>query len=228
MEPGLGEDTLVALTADLITRIKRRLSRVNTPGLDVIIIDEMIQAKVDLEAEPTLPLFLVVKQDITNSTEEFDLNTKVDRFLRIYNEDGLRYNNGNVDPAAEPWIKVEKFESLDRLVGRWPGQAVFPQGYVVIGETVHVQQRPTTVNLGYRVRYYRAEDPAVFAGETSLWKTKESTMLIALTGIRVAQYLRDTAGQQYWVSEYQTARSKFTKRQSAIEWADFDSSRGED
>lgn len=214
----------MATTNELVNRIKRRLSRQNTPGIDADILDELAQAKERLERKPTLPAFLLVKQEINSALEEIDLSTTLTRFIRVWNSDGVRYNNGTTE---EPWTKIEKFESLDRLQDRHPGTAQFPLGYCVFGDNIILRPRPTAA-LDYRIRFYQTEATAPAAGNSTKWTLRESELLMANAGMVLAQQLRDKDALAFFNSMWQRAEREFYHRQVADEWADFDSSRGED
>ena len=216
----------MATTNQLVDTIKARLSRKNSPTIAADIVAELVAAKEELESFPTLPMFLITKIDFSVVGDEIGLYSQAEilRFLKVYNEDGLRYNNG---ASEEPWVKLEKFESLDRLIDRHGGTADYPVGYVLVGSSLILRPTPTA-SIQYRLRFFQAEETVPAAGNTTLWTQREPAMLKALAGVKMAQNLRDKDGLALFSQDMQIARKNFINRMSAAEVADFDSSRGED
>lgn len=227
----------MATTDQLVSWIKRRLSRRNDASIDTIIIDELGFAQEELESKPGLPLFLQHWKDtlIAANTGEIpvsSLKETTGRFIRPVNDGPLSILDTTV-VTGDPYKLIRRYPSLEALLTDKTGTTEgFPEGYVIDNKTatgfVIVVRPIPTVDQTYRFRYYRGEATAPAVGNSTLWTTNAGPLLLAETGFNVAQFLRDQAALQFFAQKRAEARRDFINGVTAMEMADFDNSMGDD
>jgi hypothetical protein len=215
----------MATTNQLVDRIKRRLSRPNVTALDATIIDELNATQENLEGRSTLPSFIITTSPITLVAEDDQISVAADlsTFIRLIDDSPVQVS---IPDADEPWAPVKKFITEEELKGRYPGHGSLPLGWAFIFPLITIRPIPdTTVNL--RLRYY-SRITAMAAGNSTLWTVNAPDLLVAQTGMEVAQQVRDLNALAYFKDKYKTANKDYIQRLSAEEMAGLSTSRGED
>lgn len=212
----------MATVTELRSRLKVRLSR-RTGGatLDTEVDDALthVQREV-LERSPVLPNYLRARADFTVSGAHDSINTatqsELARFLRLDHQDtGRAVTFLNVTSGR--YEKVPRFDDLEQLEQKYPGTSDVPKGYFFDG--VNIWLYPSlTGDVGYRVWFKRYAEftPSVPDGnDQTLWTINDGDLLLHTAGVEVAQYLRDTAAQQYFAAKRQEAHGRFIRRLQA-------------
>lgn len=210
----------------LVSRIKRRLTRTNDTAIEASIIDELVAAQEDLEDEAMLPAFLggnefTLAAPLTGATA--DLKALVVGFLRLDYQAGkaVFYQDTTQD---EQWVAIKRYDDREQLKQTFPGALVaggFPLGYHMNDGVIELRPTPTvSVPATIRVRYYKSDPTTPVAGATTLWSSRAPTLLMATAGVEIAKYLRDDAALQYFGQKLGQARVKLVRRDQADEDSD--------
>lgn len=210
----------------IVTRIKRRLSRSNVAGLDTTIIDELNNTQEELESRSTLPSFIVTTEQIVLVAADDIIDVSADltaKFLRFLDDSPVQLHFENAD---ETWQPVPRFITQEELKSRWPGAGSQPRGWSFTYPNLMVRPTPDT-SITLKLQFYERVAPMA-AGNSTAWTTNASELLIAQTGIEVAQQLRDANARAYFVEKYKIANKNYIQRLSAEEMAGLSTSRGED
>jgi hypothetical protein len=221
-----GALSIMATTAQIITRIKRRLSRSNS-NIDETILDELAQTQEWLEGRPTLPRWLIEEEEVALAagTAVVDLSTLTNEFVRFIDDKPVSYENPDSDEDGEEWLELKRFVGESELLTRHPGTGEL-RGWVIQNLSLIVRQIPeeaTTLRLKF---YTRAEAPAV--DNETVWTQNASEILIHHTGLEVAHSLRDSNAVSYFDSRRKEALRNYLNSLVADEMAGMSSSRGED
>jgi hypothetical protein len=198
---------------------------------DANIIDELVAAQERLQNEAWLPDFLFATDTIVVTTETVDLETELDRYLRLHDRaGGIRYLDSSATDN-EPYKKLTRFDEKELLVQRYPGNLTagnVPQGYFMVDSLVVLRPVPSAgASVTLHVSFYQGEavDPA--AGNSTLWTIKAADYLMGEAGIAIAQFLRDQQALSLFQATLGRGKSMLTKKSFGDEQADQDYQMGD-
>jgi len=216
-----------ALTERIKMRLSRRLSDYND-----IIKDELTHAQQGiLEDMPLLPKFLSARDvtlvDVAHSGIVVSTTSRILlRPVQLYWADPSITTGFN-------GIKLRRYDDIEQLQQKWPGEGTRPQGYYWDGSEIgSLEVRPyvtdtTTYYLDYLGRDpYTANQPD--DNDETLWTRFAGDYLMHTAGVEVAQYLRDKVAQEYFAAKRQEAYQRFVRGQTAREMADTEMVMGDD
>lgn len=216
----------MANTDQIVSRIKRRLSRTSVASLDATIIDELNATQEEFEGRGQLPSFIQTFDDITLLADDDLVDVAAELspgFIRFVDDSPVQIR---LVGATETWQPIEKFITTEELRDRHTGRGSTPKGWAFNFPLVMIRPIPdTTIELRFSY-YYRA--PAMTAGNSTVWTVNAADLLTSYTGMEVAQQLRDANAQKYFADKYRLANMNYLKRLAAEEMAGLSTSRGED
>lgn len=209
----------MATIDEIITRIGRRLRRGVASGSNFQgeIIDELVAAQSKLEEAPTLPWFLQHEETEAQAAnaETIDVVAELEAtFIRFLDDDPLLY----LDPtgAADELFEVVQNSELRIMKQRFPGTALVPEEFVLVGKDIFLRPIPTQA-ITYTVRFYRRDPTAPAEGATTLWSTNFSDLLMNMAGVEIAWTLRDNDAFARFERDLALARTAFIKVVAARE-----------
>jgi len=211
----------MATIDSIVTRIGRRLRRGVLTGtnLNTEIIDELVAAQDKLEEGATLPWFLKHKESEPANANVEIIDVVIDltaTFIRFGDDEPLVYT----DPTGDADEKVVLPQNSELLImkQRFPGTGDIPKEFTLLGSEVILRPIPTQA-ITYQFRFLR-KDPTVPAeGETTLWSTHFSDLLMNKAGMEIAWTLRDETAAQRFERDLVIATSNFIKAVTAREEA---------
>ncbi len=210
----------MATIDEIVTRIGRRLRRGVGTGTNLLteIIDELVSAQNTLEEAATLPWFLQHEETEAQAADVETIDTVAElteTFIRFLDDDPLLF----LDPAAVVGAELSEIvqNSEFRIMKqRFPGTALIPREFVLIGKDIFVRPIPTQA-ITYTVRFYR-KDPTVPAdGATTLWSTNFADLLKNMAGKEIAWTLRDMDAFKLFNDDLAIAKNGFIKVVAARE-----------
>ncbi len=213
----------MATVVQMISRIKRRLSRKNDPNIEVDILDELAAAQELLEGRPTLPDILATafNPTIVGAHDQFILtqvlNDPLFQYIRLQERGIWVWNPASSADAEYTRIVKEDYDTLiSRDLGTGDSSAI-PTHYAQVGKTIYIRPK-MSVSRTYQIFFYR-KDPYIPAttgnGNTNFWATDFSNLLAATAGIKISRLLRDTEALKIFTMERNEALVDFLKSQSA-------------
>lgn len=212
----------MASTNDLVSRIKYRVSRQNDSSIDVRILAELAAAQEELEEGTTLPWFLSTQAnlEVVGAHETLSL-LDYPGFLRIA-EDDFALSVEDLTRTDETYVKLTRQDTYAQLMRYSSGTAdesTLPEAYFVQGTLAHVRKKQV-VNRKYRLSYF-AKDPTIpVAGNSTLWTTYASNLLMSAAGVHVSRYLRDTESLQFFMGMKNAKMAEMVRRNQALQDAD--------
>jgi hypothetical protein len=212
----------MATTAELISRMKYRLSRQDDSSLDARILAELQAAQESLEEGTTLPWFLNVTSsfEVVGAHDTFSLS-EFPRFLRI-SEDAYALQVEDLTRTDETLVKLTRQDTYHQLLRYSAGYAdetTLPEAYYVMGSLVHVRKKQV-VTRKYYLSYYAKDVTAPAADNSTLWTTNLGNLLMAEAGIHVARYLRDDTSVQLFMGMKNAKMAELIRRNQALQDAD--------
>jgi hypothetical protein len=213
----------MSTTDQIVTRIKRRLSRPNDTLNTAAIIDEMVAAKERLEDEAWLPEFLYAEGTANVTAESVDLTTLFPRFIRLHDRAGGLWVP-NTDPAAEEsLLLLKRYDELALLIQRHGGNLASGStlaGFFMIDTTATFRPKPSiSVPGSISAKFYREELDAPAAGNSTLWTQMAADYLMGEAGIAIAQMLRDDKALVVFQATRERGKSMLQKKTLADEQA---------
>ena len=210
----------MATIDEIVTRIGRRLRRGVGVGTSLLteVIDELVSAQNKLEEAATLPWFLQHEEEEAQpaDTETIDtVDELADTFIRFLDDDPLLF----LDPAAGADAELSEIvqNSEFRIMKqRFPGTALIPREFVLIGKDIFVRPIPTQA-ITYTVRFYRKDPTVPATGATTLWSTNFSDLLKNMAGKEIAWTLRDMDAFKLFNDDLAIANVAFIKAMAARE-----------
>ncbi len=206
-----------------LSMLKFRLGSRTDADLDTLIPIEMDQAQFEFERSGQPPWFLL--------TEDENLETVVGERRLPVPEDFLLETEDDalwlISPETGEPQQLDKGE-LDASTAYWGLTEGTPTGYALVGKYFHLFPTPDAV-YSIRLKYYAADakPTAMAAGDTNLWLTYASDLLLARTGRRMAMYLRDSELAQLFAADEQTAAARLLTEQTARDEANRNRSKGD-
>lgn len=221
----------MATTNEIVSRIKRRLSRKDNTSLDASIIEELNATKEILEGKGRLPNFILKREELVvlPVTGIFDVNSLSETFLRLYDDAAVQIDRQLENTESEEQIvPLQRLTSIEDLKARFPGQAEVPLGWTYVQPAIIFRPRPLVelTNRIYVSYYFR--DIAFTAGNSTVWSEQCGDLFVAHTGMEIAQTLRDKDAQAYFREKLALAWRDYNNRLTADEVADLDANMGED
>lgn len=181
-------------TVNMITRMKRILSRSGDTAIDAEILDELQMSQERLERGVTLPPFLRSLSTIVKSGAHstIDLVADLPTFLRMDDYAALSVLDPSIAATDEQYVPVRLIDYellLSKQLGTVDG---LPTYAARVGDVIHVRGKQT-VGRTYQLSCYIA-DTAVAAGTTeNKWQKRLPDLLMGDAGMNIAQAKRDAA-----------------------------------
>jgi hypothetical protein len=214
----------VATTDQLVSRLRRRLTRLTT-NIDATILDELAAAQTWLEDRPTLPFFLLTSFTPTLTGETLNLLTMSPNYIRLADDDPVRVQDTSL---VYPWVKLSKDDTLEVLYSRELGTTTsYPLYYAQHGFDLYFRAIPATPQT-IRVRCYQRVSTVPVAGNSTLWTTHAGDLLMSVAGREVAKYLRDNESAKYYDEMFSREWTALLKRNEAQAMAGLDLTLGGD
>lgn len=204
---------------DAVTTIAKRLG--NRTDLNTRIKAEMVLAQAELEAARTLPWFLLDAEnyvDLAADTERVSLPAG---FIREY-ENGALWVEDTTDST---YTKLQKVALDDlRSVVSYEEDKV-PAYYALAGRYFYLAPKPEAVTR-LRLMFYGAADALTLDADTNAWLTYTPELLIAKTGMRMAQYLRSPELAAMFQAQYAEAAQAMEHADVARDMENFEACMG--
>jgi hypothetical protein len=166
---------------------------------------QIAQERLEKELFHTKPWFLLTEVETTEGCEDERLAVPAD-FLVEY-EDGTLWIYDTVTDPTDPWIELHK-DSYDILKARLIGTGR-PQCYSLVGKYFRLHPTPDQEYF-FKMIYY-VQDVAIssLASEPNLWLTHVPGMIMARTGLKIAQSYYNAQREASFKEEYLEAMSSF-------------------
>lgn len=222
----------MATTNQLVDRGKLILSRTNDSSLAAKLIIELVAAQERLEQEAWLPEFLYNRQDISVTTDEFDVETVLTRFIRFHNNAGGLTYATNDPQSTEPYLKLKRFDEREQLLQLYPGALGVGgtvRGYFMVDTLATLRPYPSVaIPAGLRAHFYQGEATVPAVGNTNLWTQKAGDYLLGNAGKFIAQSLRDDKALQIFQGLEASGKARLQRASLGAEQADQDYVMGDD
>jgi hypothetical protein len=180
---------------EAVANVAKKLG--NRTDLDSSIEAEMQLAQVELETARMLPWWMLKEYytDLAADATKIEVPTG---FLREYEEGALWVE----DTTASTFTVLQK-TSLDvlRRVEATDESDEVPEYYALVGMEFHVAP-PAASQTRLRIVCYTKGETLANPTDTNVWLDNNPEMLIAKTGMRMAQYLRSTELFAMFQSQY--------------------------
>lgn len=196
---------------------KYRLSRFTDTSAVFIsmCLSELNQAKTRLEAEATLPWWLVSEESYFILTVGEERARLPPDFLREIETANLQVE----DPDSGEFFNDLKKGFLDEARIRWPGTGR-PRSYSIIGNYFHVLPIP---DKAYKIWMpYAAKADPITAEEDSVWLDNQPDYIISEAGIPLATTLRNVEALQLFTAMNAKERDTVMRNARAREMENFD------
>lgn len=202
---------------ELEARCKRRLGR---RGMTITteFLDEMKAAQEELEKGPALPKWLKeTTGDLVTTAGDVILNgIPPADFIRVYDDQALAYD---ADDGKEK--RAIRLDTRNQLVSK-RNAGVSGDIYWYLVSNTEVEIVPAqTVDRTFRMTYY-AVDTVLTGSNTNGWCTSEANLILGMTGIELANWLRDDRALKYYTGLATRARAQMIRQIEADEWGDVD------
>lgn len=182
---------------EAVANVAKKLG--NRTDLNSSIETEMQLAQAELEATRTLPWFLLKEfyTDLSASAEKVEVPTD---FLREYEEGALWLEDATTTPSTFTVLQKTSFDTLRGVETSGESDEV-PTYYSLVGGEFHLAPISASAERLRIVCYVRG-DALASSTDTNVWLDNNPEMLIAKTGMRMAQYLRSTELFAMFQSQY--------------------------
>lgn len=188
--------------SEAVSLIMLRLGK--RTGLETEIVLELKQAQKDLEQAPALPWFLI--------KESVGLTTSAGSRVVVLPSDFLREST-----TTKAWITTSDGvqllhkEDYDALRGIAAEDESYLEAwyYALVGKNLYIFPEPDSA-MAIEMFYFAADDELIADATENDWLTYASSVLVSLTGYRVARTLRDQEAMQMFQQDYQQGLAELT------------------
>lgn len=189
---------------DAIDLLKFRCARFTDNSIEAYALTELNAAQDRLEHDATLlPWFLISDlYEVAMPTSGHTIALPPD-YLMAVDAEAVYARDLTVSPTVRYGLDRMK---KDRLESNYKEYGARPQGYAILGETMHF--RPAIENVGasdwqFEYRYYASESDIANDDTTNGWLTHAADLVIAEAGLWIANnYLRnDSAARAFAASK---------------------------
>ncbi len=196
------------LRSEVINLVAARLG--NRSGLDSQITSELVLAQVKLEKAPTLPWFLLTEDtSLTTVAATRTLATPAG-FLREFEEIPLRLTDAD---GEEHQLVKQEYENLAE--DSFLASTGCPTHYDLVGGFWQFFPKP---DAAYSLRsFHYAADTTLEGGEDpeNSWLEHAPDVMIGMTGVALAMYLRDPEGVKLFAGEFALAMQRMHNETTA-------------
>jgi len=202
-----------------VAYVARRLG--NRTDLDTAIQAEMKLAQAELEAARTLPWFLLDTELYTTITDDDTTDLAVpEDFLREYESGALWVEDATTGDYTQ-LMKIS-LDDLRRVVADDDETTYY---YALAGGRFYLAPA-ADADTRLRIMCYRAADTLSADADENVWLTYNPELLLAKTGMRMAQYLRSPELFAMFQSQYTESAMAQEQANVAREMENFEACMG--
>lgn len=202
--------------SELESRCKRRLGR---RGMTITneFLDEMLASQIRLEKSGALPKFL--KKTTADFTTLEGVTTPLvglppTDFIRVYDDQALVYDDD--DGAERLAIRLDTRNQLISKKNAGISGEIF---WFAVSRTVFEIAPALGRDTVFRLTYY-AKDTVLDGNNENLWTANEGELIMAMSGVNLAIWLRDDRALKYYDNLESRERRRMVMEIESDEWGD--------